>query len=270
VNKMSASFNAGGTIDGTTITASVQFVGNGSGLTNLPAGSITLGSPNVPVITNGSSQLTTEATLAAVRGGTGSNSSAATGIAHVTAGAWTYSGIASADLAIGFSVTNAQTTATSANTASTIVARDGSGNFAAGAVTTTSLVQNASNVSPTGVATTRVANVQTTNATPTAILSITTTNNSVYAAIVTLALFDTTDASNNTGVISYLLKAATNGSGTVTIATLANYTTILDANVSTVSATATTSGANNLTLNVVGVVAKNINWMIRTTTLTQS
>ena len=66
-------FNEEGTIEGTTITASVGFVGDGHLITNLPAAELNLGVDNVPVITNGTGFLTTETYLAPVRGGTGIN-----------------------------------------------------------------------------------------------------------------------------------------------------------------------------------------------------
>jgi trimeric autotransporter adhesin len=260
--------NVGGALTATAITASTGFIGDGSQLTNLPT--VTLGAANAVVITNGSSQLTTETTLSPVRGGTGGNSSAATGIPHVTAGTWSYSGITSSDLAVGFTVTNAQTTATSANTASAIVARDGSGNFSAGAITSTSLVQTATTVTPNGTTTARSANVQTTNSTATAIVSLTTTNSSVFAMRVIIACINTTDAAPNTGMISYLVKAATSAGGAVTISGLANYSAILDTNVSAVTSTVTSSGSNNLTVNVTGIAAKTIDWLARVETLSQA
>jgi hypothetical protein len=304
-------FNAGGTITGTTITATTQFSGSGAGLTNLPASQISLGSNNVPVITNGSGGLTTESKLSAVRGGTGIDSSSSTGLAHVSSGtwsvsgvavsdlaagfflpntkggtgvdsssstgiphvssgSWTFSGITSGDLAGGFNVANSQTTATSANTANAIVARDGSGNFSAGAVTTTNLIQTASNMSPNGTSTRQTVNVQTTNASATAALSITTPNSSVYVVQATIGCVDTTDSSNNTGAISYLVKVSTGSTGAITISPLAAYTSILDSNVSTAASTVTSTGSNNATINVSGVASKTIDWIVNVRTLSQT
>lgn len=265
-----ATLDSGGSIQGTTINASTGFVGNGSLLTNLPAGQVTAGSPNSVVITDGSSKLTTETLLATTRGGTNTNSSSATGIPHVAGGTWTYSGIASADLAVGFSVTNAQTTATPNNTPSTIVSRDGSGNFTAGNITSSTETQNGTQIATVGVTTIRAANIQTVGATTTPILTFTTTNSSVFVAKVLIACNNTTDLNNNTGVIEYLVKATTNSSGVVLISVLANYTSILDANVSTAASNVNTSGNNNLTINVVGIAAKNINWLAKVTTLSQA
>lgn len=259
--------NVGGSLTATTITASTGFVGDGSLLTNLPA--VVLSQPNSVAITDASNILTTETTLSTTRGGTGGNSSAATGIPHVTAGTWSYSGIASSDLAGGFSVTNAQTTATSTNTINTIVSRDASGNFAAGAITSTSLVQSPSTIAG-GTTVVRAANVQTTNATPTAAIALTTANSSVFGMRVMLVCLNSTDPAPNTGMISYLVKAATSGSGTVTISSLTNYSTILDTNVSTVTSTVTSSGSNNITVNVTGIAAKTINWLARVETLSQA
>jgi hypothetical protein len=263
-------FNAGGGIQGTTVTATTQFSGSGAGLTNLPAGQITLGAANAAVITDGSSKLTTETTLAPVRGGTGSNSSAATGIPHVTAGTWTYSGITSGDLAGGFSVTNSQTTATSANTANTIVARDSSGNFSASAVNTTSLPQTATQFVTNGTSNMQTANIQTTNTTATPILTFTTANSSVFSAFIMISCVNTTDSTNNTGYISYHIKATTSSAGAVTITGPISQTSILDSNVPSVSSTVTSSGNNNITINVIGISAKNIDWIIRSSTLSQA
>jgi hypothetical protein len=264
-----SSFNANGNILGDTITANTGFTGNGSQLTNLPIAQITASAPNAVVITDGSSKLTTENQLSTVRGGIGVNSSASTGIPHVSGGTWTFSGIASADLAPGFFVTNAQTTATSNNTPSTIVSRDGSGNFAAGNVTTTVLTQNATQVTPNGIFTKRTANVQTTNTTVTPILTITTSNSSVFMGRVNIAAINTSDASGNTGVIEFIFKATTNSSGVLSISALAAYISILDTNVSGISSTVTSSGNNTIVINVVGV-AKNINWIANVRTLSQT
>jgi hypothetical protein len=263
---MSVSFNSNGTISGTIITASTQFTGSGIGITNIPGSGITLSSSNSVVITNGSSNLTTETTLSPIRGGTGTNSSAATGIPHVSGGTWTYSGIVNADLAGGFTVSNAQTTATSNNTPNTIVFRDGSGNFSAGNVTTSVLTQTTTN----GISTEQTANVQTTNASATPILTLATTNSSVFSALVMISCIDTTDSSNNTGTISYFIKASTGSGGAVLISTLASYVSILDSNVSTAASTVSTTGNNNVTFNVSGIVAKNINWIIKVFTLSQA
>ncbi len=87
--------------------------------------------------------------LSASHGGTGVNSSGSTGIAHVAGGTWTFSSIVNADvnataaiadtklatISTALKVSNSATTAASANTASAIVARDGSGNFSAGTIT---------------------------------------------------------------------------------------------------------------------------------------
>jgi hypothetical protein len=74
-----------------------------------------------------------------------------TGVGTLTAGTWNASAISDtylSTIATAGKVSNSATTATSANTASAIVARDASGNFSAGTITAT-LSGNASNV--TGV-----------------------------------------------------------------------------------------------------------------------
>jgi hypothetical protein len=94
--------------------------------------------------------------VTAANGGTGQDSSAWSGIPHVSGGTWSASAIVNADIdaAAGIvdtklatistagKVSNSATTATDANTNSAIVARDGSGNFSASTATLTGLAVN--------------------------------------------------------------------------------------------------------------------------------
>src|SRR5436305_1809381 len=83
-----ASINTGANVTAPTYTATSVpgFTGDGSGLTNVPSGSIVLNNPNFAVITNASSHLTTEQFLAPVRGGFGINPTTLSGAVTVTAG----------------------------------------------------------------------------------------------------------------------------------------------------------------------------------------
>lgn len=81
-------------------------------------------------------------------GGTGIDTSASNGVAHVLSGTWSVGSVVNADIdaaaaivdtklatiSTSGKVSNSATTATNANTASAIVARDGSGNFSAGTI----------------------------------------------------------------------------------------------------------------------------------------
>lgn len=73
--------------------------GDGSNLTNVPSGAVTIpSSANKAAYFNGSNQLAYETYLANTRGGIGADSSAFSGIAHITAGTWTASAIVNADV----------------------------------------------------------------------------------------------------------------------------------------------------------------------------
>lgn len=82
-----------------TATLSPGFYGDGSGLTNITASQIILDNPNYAVITNASSELTTEQYLSTVRGGTSVDSSSFTGVAKVNSGVWSASEVTGSDIA---------------------------------------------------------------------------------------------------------------------------------------------------------------------------
>jgi hypothetical protein len=95
------------TITGTVITASTNFSGSGSGLTDVPLSALAVLTANQVVVTDGLGVLTTTATISNTRGGTGVDSSAYTGLAKVAAGTWSASTLVNADVsavaAIAFS-----------------------------------------------------------------------------------------------------------------------------------------------------------------------
>jgi len=71
------------------ITASVNFIGNGYGLLNIPRSTgIAIGNANYVLINNGSGIMTEEQYLNVSRGGTGIDTSLSSGIARVTNGVW--------------------------------------------------------------------------------------------------------------------------------------------------------------------------------------
>jgi hypothetical protein len=271
-------FNEKGTVEGTTITASIGFVGDGHLITNLPANELNLGADNVPVITNGTGFLTTESELATVRGGTGLNTSAGSGlsgVAHLVGGVWTFSGITTSDLAAGFSVTNAQTTATPTNTSNTIVSRDSSGGFSAGNIVVTGvtdvnlLTQTAAEISPNGIFLIQTSNLQTMGSAATPVIILPVVNSTVYTIRALISLRDTVDTNLNSGSISYIVKADVNSAGAVAISSLSSYVNILDTNVAAAVATVTSPGANSLAFNVggLGVIT---DWIMNLMVLSQA
>jgi len=115
-----------------------------------------------------------------------------------------------------------------------------------------------------------LVNLNTTTATPASAFNFALANNSVFCATVNIALVDKTDSANNCGNISYQVLASVNGSGTVTVATLGNYLGMLNSNVSTASSTATGAMSNAISINVVGISGKSIDWLVSVKTLTQT
>lgn len=78
----------------------VSFFGSGSGLTGITRANLNAGTPNYIVFNNASTgDMDEEQFVLNTQGGTGGDSSAATGIAHITAGVWSYSEIVNADVA---------------------------------------------------------------------------------------------------------------------------------------------------------------------------
>lgn len=116
---------------------------------NIDRAKLANGSNNHVIVNDGSGVMVSQAQLSVFRGGTGIDTSVSSGVAKVAAGTWSVSSIVDADVAVGAAivdtklatistagkVSNSATTATNANTASTIVSRDGSGNFSAGTIT---------------------------------------------------------------------------------------------------------------------------------------
>ena len=116
-----------------------SFAGNGAGLTNLGPASLTTGTYAISI--SGSAASATTAASAA--GFSGALSGDVTGAQSATAVA-TVGGQTAASVANATAAANA---ATAANTSGTIVRRDPSGNFSAGAVTVTSVTGNGSGLS---------------------------------------------------------------------------------------------------------------------------
>lgn len=143
------------TVRGTTITATTQFSGSGAGLTNIPNSATTATSADnaSAIVARDSSGNFSAGIITANLSGNATSATTATTATQVSnsltlatsgiglSGSATFNGAT----AQNFTVTS---NATSANTASTIVARDASGNFSAGTITAT-LSGTATNVSGT-------------------------------------------------------------------------------------------------------------------------
>ena len=223
-----------------TSTSTPGFTGNGSGLTGLSSTAITLSSPNAAVITNASSQLSTEAQLATTRGGWGINPTTLSGAVVVTAGT------------IGNQAYG------STNTASTLVLRDGSGNFSAGNVTVTSLI---SSPNANAQSSTQTAYVSTANATATTLFTLVTasggTHGTTYFVQGNISLGDVTGGVN-TGTYQFQFKVKNIG-GTLTLSSIINQITILDGGL-TATLISLASSTPNVNVQVTGIASTTINW----------
>src|ERR1700734_11999 len=90
---------------------------------------LTAGTPNTVVYNNNIGVLSDIAQLFNSLGGTGIDSSAATGIAHIVGGVWSASSIINSDITDGTIANNKLSTATTSNMANYIIIRDSSGNI---------------------------------------------------------------------------------------------------------------------------------------------
>jgi hypothetical protein len=223
-----------------TATGTPGFIGDGSQLTNLNVVDLALNHADYAVITDSSSHLTTEQFLATSRGGFGINPTTLSGAVVVNAGVI------------------ANVAYTNANTASTIVQRDASGNFTASNVTLTQLIETPN---ANGQTTIQSAYVSTAAATATTLLSIGTvsggTHGTTYLITADISLGDVTGGVN-TGSYQFTIKAKNIG-GTLTISSLINEISILDGDLTTTSVSVT-NATTNLLIQVVGTAATTIQW----------
>lgn len=98
--------------------------GNGAGITALTRSAISAGTPSQVVVNDGSGLLSSAAQLAAALGGTGINSSAATGVAKIASGTWSASAIVNADVSSSAAIARSKL---ASGTASQVVVNDPSG-----------------------------------------------------------------------------------------------------------------------------------------------
>jgi hypothetical protein len=74
------------------------YSGNGAALTGIVRANISGGTPGQIVVNDGAGLFASIATVDTARGGTGANSAAATGVAKVAAGTWSWSAVTNADI----------------------------------------------------------------------------------------------------------------------------------------------------------------------------
>jgi hypothetical protein len=229
------------------------FTGDGSGLTNVSADTLTLAGLSKAVVTDGTGLVVTVDQISATLGGTGVDSSAYTGVAKVASGVWSASGLLVADI-------DATAKAT-AGTADTIAIRDNTGGLTATALTAPLLTQT----SGTGNYKLLVGNVATTNATPAALVAVTIPNN--YGALCTVDVVGNEDT-GALATFTFQTRVRANGSGALTTSNF-NITRSRDAAINT-SNFSVVPTANTLTINAVGVASKNIKWICSAKVLDQA
>jgi hypothetical protein len=238
-------------------------------VSNCARSAIALGTANHVVINSGTGALSSEAQLAASRGGTGQNFSASSGVIKVATGTFSASTIVNADIdaAAGIvdtklatistagKVSDSATSATSSNTVNTIMKRDTSGNTALNQITVNGFTQSMFGSSVYNRITTSSA-IATTNATPTTALTYATSTNSGIKALFEIVSFNTTD---NTSVGIYVGEYFVKNIGGVLTVTQISYATTLDAGLAT-SSVALVSSGTSVNVQVTGIAATNISW----------
>lgn len=221
-----------------------------------------VGNPNEVIINNGLGVMTSELRLATVRGGTGVDSSASTGFAKVSGGAWTFSAINNSDLSGVTALTVTTLTAAQILSVGDLAITPGSTVLNLNAV----VHQPAVGIVAAGDAVSYVTNVQTTNATPTALCVIPTATGRVYALNVTVSMGIVGGSAS--GMFSFVAKGRNIG-GTATVGTRVQLVSILDAGLENVTATLDISGTN-IRVMATGIAATTINWVCKTEVVMQS
>jgi hypothetical protein len=225
-------------------------------LINVGGVTVSVGLPNHVIINDNTANLTSEARLAPVRGGTGQDSSAATGVARVTAGTWSFAPLTDADFGTINNLTVTQLSADSITSTGDITITAGGGDVFVGSA----IIHQSPTTVPGGDSATYTANVLTTNATTTTLATIPTVTGCAYGVRGLITLIDLTGGAN-TGMFTFAAKAKNIG-GVVSTSAPIQSGTSLDGSLSTTTITVTSSGTNIL-VRVVGLAATNIRWMGR-------
>lgn len=247
----------------TVITASTNFSGSGSGLTNIPFSALPTLTASQVVITDGSGVLSTESKLSPALGGTGQDFSgigAGPFLPTISSGVFSaslaYSQAATANALVQMGGSGAITVGTVntialATTGNLTITSSGAGSLTTGVMP----IQQAPNTITGGTSTNYVANISTANNTATTIFTLATASNTSYTifALLTWGRFNGDTASQ-----TYTFKVK-NLAGTLTISSFMNNTFTRDASLNSTNSTATSSSAN-LLIRVNGLAGNNVNW----------
>jgi hypothetical protein len=236
----------------------------GHSLINVGGISITVGSPNEVIINDVAGALTSEPQLSTVRGGTGADTSALTGVAKINAGTWTASLINDSDFGAinNFAATNIS--ADTISSADDILFSAPNGIF----INSSGGLNKIISPLPGGLFTTYTNNILTTDSTPTALISFTTdtgVNGACYSIQCVITLGNATTA--ETGSYRFIIKCK-NILGTVTVSNPVNVELILDGTLNGITVAPVSLGAD-IRIVVTGIVGNNITWAIKMDVLTQ-
>jgi hypothetical protein len=228
----------------------------GHTLINVGGITVSVGSPNDVIINDSLGVLSSEPQLAPMRGGTGANSSIATGIAKVNTGTWTFGTISDSDIGTLTNLSAANITTSNISSVGTLSLAPGNGNIS---------YTGALHSVPSGIAggscSSYAVNLTTTNAAATTLFTLPTvsgTKGTVYTIRGTVSLGDTTGGAN-TGSYTFTCKGK-NLLGAVSVSTLMQQGSILDDTLSgtTVAVDVQTT---NIRVRVTGLAATSINWI---------
>jgi hypothetical protein len=265
------SLEVGGTISGTTITASNGFVGSGALLTDIPFSALTgSGTPNTVYTNNGAGAITTLTQLTPLLGGTGQDFSiigAGPFLPTISSGVFSatleYATTASANKlvqmdgtnAISVGIVNCPSVSTIAinTTADLTFASSGSGSLVVG---TMPIKQIPATISGS-VFNIVSGNITTTGVTETTIITIATITNTTYAIDVVLSYGN--PANNKSASHKFFCKAI-NVAGTVTASGITNSITIRDAGISNLIKGGILASGTNITITVTGATTTTYNW----------
>lgn len=223
-------------------------------LINVGGVTVSVGLPNQVIINDPFGVLVGENQLATVRGGTGQNSSAATGVAKVTAGIWSFAPLTDADFGTITNLTVTQLTANTIVSPGDLTITPAGGDVFFGPTT---IHQSAVAGSDTAVYTTHVT---TTNGLTTQLFILTTTsgtNGTVYTINSTISLGDTTGGVD-TGTYTFVGKAK-NLLGVTSVSGMMQVGSILDGVLAGTSIGFIASGAG-IRVRITGLAATTIQW----------
>jgi hypothetical protein len=242
-------------------TGAIDF--SGRPLINVGDISVHVGSPGDVIINDPSGNLTGEAQLATIRGGTGLDTSAANGVARVTAGVWSVSPLTGADFTDVTSISVDELTTSEILSVGDLTIS--AGNIFLGASTV--------HRTPTNIAggdyATYVTNIATTDNTPQTIFTLQTSsgpNGTAYNIQCFISAGDSTGGLN-TAAYNFIIKGK-NIQGTAAVSNPAQIGIIYDGNLAGTSVAADAAGSNIL-VEVTGLSSTNIKWVGRFEVLAQ-